>query len=366
MKQLILSFALVFTMGLAQAQITVTNASFYAAGDTISLALIDSLSGVTISAAGTGQVWDFSALSPDTVLGFRVRPANQGAGSASFPTADLVLANQLGETYFRKSASAMSNLGFVGGFGIPLGQALTPTYNPPLVEQRAPMAYFDVNTANSALQVTFPASFLPDSLLAGAPIAPDSIRFSQTLTRLDVVDSWGQLKLPGGDYQVLRERRQTITDTKIEVLLGFFWIDLSTIFPFPGAGQDTSIAYHFFANGVKGPVAVFDVEPSDPSQVISVQYQDQILTSTHQPVVLARRLFRGPLPATDMLRFDLSILDRTSVVEVLNLAGQVVRRQESAPALLELGISGLPAGSYFYRVTDVSGLLESGALLLQP
>lgn len=365
MRKILLATLLLGLSQLVQAQITVTNAAFYAAGDSISLGVLDSAVGLTMGPAGTDQVWDFSGLTPDEVVGFSIRPASQGSAFGSFPNAQLVSSSPFGETYYQVSASAMSNLGFVGSFGLPLGQALTPRYTPPLVEQRAPMAYFDVNTTNSALQVTFPASFLPDTLLAGAPFTPDSIRFSQTLTRLDVVDGWGVLKVPGKEYPVLRERRQTISDTKVEVLVGFLWLDLSTLLPLPGLGQDTTLTFHFFTNGVKGPLAVFEVEPSAPSQVIAVQYQDQIITSLHQPVRLAERLFRGPVPANDLLRFDLGILDRPATIEILNIQGQLLRRVESGPGLAEISVSGLPAGTCFYRITDASGLLESGTLLLQ-
>lgn len=365
MKKFYLAVSFLALTHLAISQIIVTNASFYSAGDTLSLGVLDSVTGLTMGPAGTNQVWDFSGLNPDEVVGFRIRPASQGSAFGSFPNAQLVSTSPFGETYYQVTGTAINNLGFVGGFGLPLGQALTPRYNPPLVEQRAPIAYFDVNTANSALQVTFPASLLPDSLLAGAPFTPDSIRFSQTLTRLDVVDGWGTLKLPGADYQVLRERRQNISNTKVEVLLGFLWLDLSTILPLPGLGQDTTLTYHFFTNGAKGPLAVFEVDPSDPSQVISVQYQDQILTSVHQPAHLTQQLFRGPVPASDVLRFDLSILDRPATIEVLNMQGQLLRRLESGPGMVEMAIGGLPAGICFYRVLDASGMLESGTLLLQ-
>lgn len=350
---------------LLQAQITITNASFPAAGDSVWIATAADPAAITPGGSGMGITWDFTALVATNEVLTVARPAAEGSKPASFPGTNLVLLSSVGEAYYAVDASALVNHGFIGTGGFPLSESVEPKYLPPLVEQRAPLSFFDVNTAESALAFTFPASFLPDSLLAGLPLQPDSIRFSQTFSRLDVVDASGTLKLPTGDYEVLRERRRTISDTKVELLIGLFWIDLSTVFPLPGLGADTTLAYYFFSNEAKGPLAVVDVVPDTPTTVLNVQFRGTGATSTHQPVVLEARIFKGPVPSAGDLYFDATPAGRPVRAELYNLAGQPVLISERHTGAFRLDTASLPPGLWIYRVTDGDRLVESGTLILQ-
>lgn len=366
MTRIIAFFSLLAGFAVAAvAQPTITTAAFVAAGDSIPLAIDDFPSGVLVGEGGENRVWNFTGLSADTNIHVLVRPASQGSSPASFPTADLVLISDGGEAYYKVNPTSQTILGFVGSGGFPLGLNVTPRYAPPLVEQRAPMAYFDVNTAESALQVTFSASLLPDSLLSGLPFTPDSIRFSQSLTRLDVVDGWGKLQIPGGEYDVLRERRRTISDTKIEILLGFFWLDLSTVFPLPGLGADTTLAYHYYSNSVRGPVAVADVDPDNPATLLQVQYLDLGVSSTQHPVAATATIFQGPRPAVDVLRFDLGEQLAPASLEIISAAGQVLLHRQGLRGQELIPVGHLPAGLSFYRLSAEGRVLETGPLLIQ-
>ncbi|MBP6184804.1 MAG: T9SS type A sorting domain-containing protein [Saprospiraceae bacterium] len=348
------------------AQITITNSSFYTVGDTLRLAQDNTPQGVTPGMSGENQVWDFSAIGVDTTLVIPVLNASQGSAFASFPDANMLLNNGFGESYYTRSPSEITLLGFVGGGfgGFPI--SITPTYNPPVIEKRAPMNFFDVNTSESSFLVAFGTAILPDSLFAALPLKPDSIRINQSLSRLDVVDGWGETIIPGGSYESLRERRRTITETTVEVQVFGLWVDLATFgFPLPGLGKDTTLEYHYYAADIKEPIAILEVDPDNPDVVFQVQYKNNGVSSIHQPKPLAVSLFRGPSPAMDMVRFDMNVLTQPARLEIFSAHGQLVLSREGLHGIISQDVSILPQGMHVYRVMNAGQLIESGTFLIQ-
>lgn len=358
----------------ASAQITVTTASFPAAGDTLRIAFDTTAAGITISPPGGNQTWDFSALTPHFVRVLPVKPAEQGQQAAAFPNATLVVPTGLnGENYYRVTSNQYQLIGFAGtdpaGFGI---NVITP-FSPPVIERRAPMNFFDINQANGALLVPFAGSALPQALLNLLPIVPDSIRLKVTLSRVDVVDGWGTLTIPGGTYPVLRERRTQYTDTRIEIKVGILpWTDITSLIQLPGAalGRDTSLNYYFFSNAAKEPIAV--VEANHVTQaVLGAQFKYNGLTraesSSDANVVV--RVF--PNPAAEEVRIEWHDLP-AGVYEwrMMNLAGQVVSKQRlvavgSGGEGQSLNLQGFAPGLYVYALVDAGGQwLHVGKLLV--
>ncbi|MCB0583009.1 MAG: hypothetical protein KDD10_27275, partial [Phaeodactylibacter sp.] len=109
-----------FGMGLlspGKAQITITNAVFPAAGDTLFYALDDQPDALVMTAPGGGQQWDFTNLQPSLAWEEVFQDAGTGSVSGSFPSADLVSRPGNGnvEAYLKVSAQDVSLLGFSGG-----------------------------------------------------------------------------------------------------------------------------------------------------------------------------------------------------------------------------------------------------------
>ncbi len=359
----------------AAAQITVTTASFPAAGDTLRIAFDTTAAGITVSAPGGNQVWDFSGLTPHFVRVLPVKPAAQGQQAAAFPLATLAVPTGLnGENYYRVTSNQYQLIGFAGtdpaGFGI---NVITP-FNPPVVERRAPMNFFDINQANGALLVPFAGSALPQALLNLLPIVPDSIRLKVTLSRVDVVDGWGTLTIPGGTYPVLRERRTQYTDTRIEIKVGVFpWTDITSLIQLPGAalGRDTSLNYYFFSNTAKEPIAVVEADHITQA-VLGAQFKYNGPTSTGSSTEANVLVRVFPNPATEEVRIEWHDLP-AGVYEwrMINLTGQVVSRQRLVSAGSEVGgqslnLRGLAPGMYVYALSDAGGQwVQAGKLLVE-
>ena len=265
---LILAFA---TSGLF-AQITVTNATFPAAGDTLKTATDNSPSGVAITPPGGNYQWDFSGLEANTTQQLVYRPASEGSVVVAGAELFAALGGSNTEGYYNVTATSFEWLAFQGPAPGGLNIPTLMKFNPPLVERRAPMAFFDINQVTSNLTLPFSSDVIPDTILQNLPIVPDSIRFRITSQRLDVVDAWGNLTIPGGSYDVLREKRTEYRSTAVDVkvpILG--WIDLSTIGNIPGLnmGTDTILTYNFFSNVAKEPIAVvtMDNQQANATQV---------------------------------------------------------------------------------------------------
>lgn len=348
------------------AQITITNATFIAIGDTLRIARAGNPADIQAGPAGTNLNWDFTALYKDTALVILVRDAALGNAANDFPTAEVFQDIGLGETYFDISSTAVTNLGFLtNGFaGVPV--MISPKFNPPLVEKRAPMKYFDVNTADASFLITFGTDIVPDTFFAGLPFKPDSIRVNQMIDRLDVVDAWGICYIPGGDYPVLRERRRSITETTIELKIFGLWVDLGSLgVSFPGVGKDTTLAYHYFSADEKEPIAVVSVNPDDEAETLSVQYKDNGISTIVQPKPLAKAMFQGPQPADQFIRFDLAPLQHPADLILMNPLGQVVLTRTSQSGWIDLEVGQLNPGMYIYQIREKGQLREAGQVMIQ-
>ncbi|MEM8908672.1 MAG: hypothetical protein AAGD05_12555, partial [Bacteroidota bacterium] len=115
MKRQVL-YILLFFLGQAQAQITLTNAYFPQVGDTLRTA-IDAMPNVSITPPGGNQTWDYSILQGLNVVNV-IRPASDGANSDQFPNADLLLpvgqGAEGGETYANLSDNEYQLVGYAG------------------------------------------------------------------------------------------------------------------------------------------------------------------------------------------------------------------------------------------------------------
>ncbi|MEZ5032517.1 MAG: T9SS type A sorting domain-containing protein [Saprospiraceae bacterium] len=366
MRSILTAVAILFSILVAQAQITISNSTFIAAGDTLRIARAGNPEDVQAGPAGTNLNWDFTALYKDTALVVLVKDAASGNAASDFPTAEVFQDIGFGETYFNITSSAVTNLGFLtNGFaGVPV--MITPKYNPPLVEKRAPMSYFDVNTSDASFLITFGTDIVPDTFFAGLPFKPDSIRVNQMIERLDVVDAWGSCSIPGGVYPVLRERRRSITETTIELKIFGLWVDLGSLgISFPGVGKDTTVAYHYFSADEKEAIAVVTVNPDDESETQTVQYKDNGISSTIQPEPLGQVLFQGPQPATQLVRFDLSPLRHPADLVIMNHQGQVVLTRAAQSGWIDIAVDQLIPGMYVYQIREEGRLRESGQVIIQ-
>ena len=364
------------------AQITITNASFPAVGDTLNEA-VDNSPAINNGAAGGNQVWDFSGLKANLIRKNAVRPASEGTSAASFPSANLLF-KQLGagnsqQQYMKSSTSKVEYIGYNGSLQGGLGSNIIAVFNPTEIMRRAPLKFFDNNVTNSSLNLTLPATIIPDTILSGLPIKPDSIRVKFESNRVDLVDSWGKMNIPNGSFDVLREKRTNFTNTKIEIkvpILG--WLDLSTLGGIGGGlggvnlGKDTTVQYHYFSNSAKEAIAVVSVDPKNLDSVLNVTFKAINIKVTDINEILdvenVNSLSLYPNPAVNEVNIKVSDVPSGNYnLVVYNILGRQIMRKSyyiNGNTVIKEDVTALPKGNFLFSLSNSSGKIINTKRLL--
>lgn len=366
MKKNLLLIITIFIVHFAQAQIVVTNVNFPAIGDTLKTATDGAPEGIVIGAPGSDLVWDFSALNGPTGQ-IIIQDTTGGSESDQFPNANARAVLNAGEAYYSITEDSYSLLGVAGGGNIGLDLDIVARYSPPIIERRSPMEFFDINNVDYALNVDFGLDDLPTELLDSFPLLPDSFRLSLVSERFDVVDGWGTLTIPGGTYEVLREKRREERETRLEVKIGIgpfsIWQDITQLIPAfdQFLGLDTIVTYNFYSNDAKEEIAVVTVDPIDEVTVTSVTYKslDDVTTNVEYVNRGNADIIAYPNPAIDVVKFDFVNLDAGLYdLKIYNILGSVVYEDQeyiSSDRTLKVDLSFLRKGTYLYNLSDQKG-----------
>ena len=364
-----LCLSLVFAS--AFSQITVTNATFPVAGDSLKTATDLSPGGIQITPPGGPYSWDFTSLSADTRLVTVFSAAQEGAAYASYPDADLVVIAAAGvETYYQSSASTFDLLGISGSGlveGFPIETDLE--FTPPMTERYAPLNFIDSHIDESSLFYAISTAEIPDEILdsLGVPTGLlDSVRFRLNITRNTLVDAYGTITIPGGSYEVLREKRTDFSESRIEIHTILGWTDITDLIPIGDFGFDTVITYQFISNVAKEPIAVVTVDSTGLTPV-QVDYKDLGVTSAVDTwAYTGESISVYPNPATDEIRFkglpsELGPFN----IQVYNSYGQLALNSILRDVEQSMTIDFLVNGNYVYQILDKDNrILGTGALVI--
>lgn len=366
MKHTILLIAMLAAFN-AGAQITVTNATFPAVGDTLRTAFDANPGGIVMTPPGLNQQWDFSSLSATTTREQIIRPVAEGGATADFPAAEyfIEIANG-GENYYNVTNEKVELIGFYGLDPIGLGFQLTTRFSPPILERRATLEIFQIHGSDAALLFPFSPDDVPGGIFDQLPISPDSLRVRVAIDRTDVVDAWGELTIPGGTYDVLREKRTEYREVRLDAKLPFVgWFDITDIalqsLPVPGLGVDTIIRYYYFNDVEKEPIAVVTVG-DDQLSAVSVEYKaNNTATSVQNTPDNGANVAVYPNPAITNIRFEfVNMPEGNYSLKFYNLLGkELMRRSYSIYGIQteEVDVSSLRPGVYLCSVVNDKGVI---------
>ena len=344
-------------------QITLTTDYFPTAGDTLRVATaVDP--NINLQSPGGDVIWDFTSLVGPVFESVLLDPS-EGDAFSSFPNAT-VLSGQVGtgEQYFQATSTTYESLGFSGADPIDIGLDVIFKNEPALIERRAPLNYPDLHTSTSSVSVPFAWSDLPaivtDSL-GTLPITPDSIGIEVVTDRVENIDAWGTVQLPMGDYEVLRLRRRTITDTRLKAFVPIFgWTDVTDLIPNEFLGKDTTLSYRFYNNDEKEEIAVINVNPID-EEIINVRFKsDNSTTSLIKLHTGKPNIHAYPNPAIHTVRFDVVNMTAGNYnlkmynilgTEVWNESYSLVNQQDT----ISVNLYNFKKGTYLYSLIDETG-----------
>lgn len=371
MKKSLLVILFTLNLGSYVAQITVTSSTFPAAGDTLWYALDDKPAPALVSVLtppGGNQFWNLSQVKPGPTFTVRYLPASQGIHTAKYPGAELFVANPTNETYYNISSTRFENMGLAGKDPFGLNLDATIRLQPVVPERRSPMNFFDINQISSGYTLSFPIQALPESVRNTIPGINqiDSFRIRLSTQRLDVVDAYGMLRIPAGDYNVLREKRTEYKTTSMDVHTFLGWIDISSIGgPPPSLSRlfltDTTTRYHYFNDKEKEVVAVITVT-NDQAGISSIQVKSKpqsistdVKTAAEPRVTV--RIF--PNPASEWVIFDfINLPSDRYTIKMYTLQGKEVWWQTFNMAgnkSFQLPLDLFENGTYILRLSNENG-----------
>ena len=376
MRSNLLTCIALLTVFAIQAQISITDAYFPSAGDTLKTAYDGMPTGIVINPPGgsVDQNWDFSSVQGMTRQVI-YRPSSEGNASAEFPNADLFIPLEpIGESYYKKTATTFELVGYQGLDPANIGITLLVKLNPTLIERRAPLNFLDFGNSDAAVLLPFASEDIPGGILDSLPITPDSIRLRVAIERATIVDGWGKLTIPGGTYDVLREKqieeRETLMDVKIGIGPLSQWVDVTDLISgFDFLGKDTITTYSFYNNTEKEAIAVVTVDNLNNDLVNSVEYKDNgIQTSIRYVDTGKPDLVAYPNPAINEVRIDFFNLPPSNyTLKIYNILGIVVWENKysiSGDRSEKIGLTDLRKGTYLYSLVNDDGKIISTKRLM--
>ncbi len=344
------------------AQISINNSYIPRVGDTLFLATDNLPSGIEISGPGPNQRWDFTTLQAPFGQHNFILPAEAGRVAGTFPNAEAVSnPGAATEFYYNITNSKFELVGISGYDPLNLGVDLTVKVNPPLLERRSPLRYGDERESEGAIAVSFPADALPGNILDQLPIRPDSFRIRTFFKRENVVDAWGALTIPGGVYDVLREKRTETTEIRIESKLGFLpWVNITGLLPdLGGLPQDTIVNYYFFTNEIKEPIAILTTDNFTRRITRAVYKASDVISGLSDPPERRPGVYAFPNPAIVNVRFEFANLPageyRLTIYNILGVEVWNRRYFINGPRTEKVDISSFRKGTYLYTITDEKG-----------
>ena len=369
MLKRLLFVALAFPLATLTAQVTLTDAYFPLAGDTLRTDVADSMfaADLDIGLPGADQAYYFG--DPIIVEG-RSRAVVATDSAGPFPAADVLIATDNLVSYYQSTATGFDLVGviaevpFLDSFVV--NQAVTPARS----VRRAPLSYLDEFTAETSNQVTISPDSLPAEaleLLGTAVNNVDSLRITTISNRTDLVDGWGTARLGDNFYPVLREKRTENVNIRVEAKVSSLpFIDVTgtvqELAPEFAAliGEQPTVTTYFYWNAEsKEPIAEI-TQAADGSITNAVFKRVLTATSTRGPALNRAEMKVFPNPAVDVVTFQVDRLERgTYHLAVISSLGRTVFRQEFTPfgdqTQLTLEVGNLPAGLYLCNLRNAGG-----------
>lgn len=274
-------FVVLFSGLVSKAQITVTNATFPVAGDKLRMSRDFSPVGIVITPPGFNYEWDLTQLKTEAQYITQYAPASQGTQGTNLPDATLFAGLVSGnEGYYKVTANSFE---LIAEYGSGPGGDFNGLfqYQPPLSERSAPLNFFDIRQYSSGQLTNIPLDQLSDEFKAGLNI--DSVRLRVAINKLEVLNAFGTLRIPGGIFEVLRVKNTFYTEIRLDVKIPpLGWLDVTDrgIQNGYNLGNDTTANYQFLSNDSKEPIAILYTQSTPLDEMIITMADFKTIGST--------------------------------------------------------------------------------------
>ncbi len=349
MKSLL--FVLIFCLGSATAQITISSADLPVAGDIVNVSIANPTSVSNPELTGTNYNWNFSMLTAtqqrvDTFLTIGSTPlayqfffnnpilypdhvADFALRGIDFPNVLPQLTVSEVINYYALDNGSYRQVGFGANInGIPASVRFQPTDTNYVL----PLQYGQVNLNiyNYNLSV------------------PSTLYYGQDGVRTDTVDGWGVVETPYGTFNAIRVK-STLNKTDTT------YLDLASFGT--SVNRPEEIEYKWLANGEKIPVLKII---TTGGQVSTVEYKDNFLGLSVEDEETRLQMSLYPNPCVDQVSLNLDRYQKDLQYVIYDMSGRVVLTGNLTQKTSNLDVSSLSDGSYVIQVFDqqISQVIE--------
>lgn len=358
------------------AQYTIDNSVFPAVGDTLHYAFGNQPGAINqiFTPPGINQQWDLSNLQATHFHHQIIQAPSAGAANAFFPQSTILTRpyNSNDQVYWQVTGNQVNDLGYYGLDELGLGLTLLFKKTPALEQSWAPISFFDIRQSAANVLTAFDAPMAPPLLLNLVPTA-DSFRIRVAYQRIATVDAFGTLAIPGGTFDVLRQKQTEYKSTAVDVKVApLGWIDISTIggqllLPL---GADTITTFHFLNNASKEPIAICTLNTAQ-NTVTGVQYKALAPSVGLVEMMPDWGNFNfSPNPARQNLNLTWNQPEAAHLrIELRDITGRQLltlfdEHASAGPHQVALDLPPLPTGLQVVQVSADGVLVHTGKLLI--
>jgi len=333
MKSILLHFMILLCFFSVSAQITITNATFPKVGDTLKTVISFDFEGnLSVGTTGGPKNWDFNHLNTGIKQQEIYLSPSEGKDALSFPEATLLVISDRQEIYLKSSATKVEGLGF-GGTNQFFDAPLVVKYSKRPVIKTAPLEFINTTSTVGEFRIDISSNIIPDTLLAGLPFKPDSIRIQFSNEIKGLTDAFGTLRLQGKSFEALREKVENISQTQLFIKILGIWIDPLPLLGgnIPGGfgnflGKDTTITYNFISNTKKEILVSAEFNTANELQSVTYADLEEVEEATSSVEILSNPdVIIFPNPVSDVLTYSNDYLpDGKYYIAIADIQGKII------------------------------------------
>ncbi len=333
-------------------------------------------SSIDPGSAGQDQRWSFMTLQAPFIRKAEWKDGELSLAGNRFKGADLSFQlDEDTEAYYQKKQNAFYLMGYFGNDPFGLGIRALYKYDEPIRSFSSSIKMGDKSSSKSSMTTLCTLRDLPDAVRSILPTTPDSIRLIMVSKRVDEVDAWGTMLMPGGFFEVLREKRSEARNLRIEVKTGSLpWQDITELLAENDVfGEHVFLSYHFFSADIKEPLVqiYMKAENKGVDKVIyrANQTEEGLIQSTS---AIKPGVYAFPNPAIVNVRFEFANLKRGQYrLSIQNVLGVEVWAKDyiiDHNFIDLIDVSFLSKGTYLYSLQDSNGnfLMTRRIVIIRP
>lgn len=362
-----------------QAQISIDKFSLPQKGDILKtkIALTPM---IKVGKPGADKVWDFSNVDG---IPKKVELLSPSEGSVELNDAEfLVKPTEVVENYYRSDSKGDIYQYYIKTVD-PIFQQfeINTPFTDDEIYRKAYINFGDSDYYISRYGLSLAWSDLPDTLTQGIPLTFDSVRFSLVVDRQDVIDAYGTVKLPDGDWDALRERSTRVRKVEVAGYSFGTWIPIPTNLLSQLLGQyaplvnpDTTYHFNYYSDKAIETIASVVSKNEDGSDPASIEYKDGAeITNVLDVSNSLPNISAYPNPTYGMVEFTLDqVKTGDYTIVVYNILGKTLWekdiRKTKSKHHFKADLSSLQKGTYLYSVLDKYGtkLVTKRLVIINP